>query len=589
MATMFGRFEIQSEISKSGTSLIYKALDCKTNQIVALKTQSLQPLGERAKVFVDTLLAEGERTRELANQNIVVLYGAGEIEGQFCAAMEYIQGNSIATMLARKEGFSIWDLLDISRQVCAALEYADTLGVAHLSLEPAKIMVQWDGLVKILGYGISNMSLIHAESGNGLGPLMPYCSPEQIRGEAIDQRSNLFTLGTILYEMVAGRKAFAAEDPVVLVGQVENEMPTAPDSVNPKAHAGVSAVIMRALAKDPAGRYQTARALVEDLEQCKDNSKKATAEPKKTASAAAAKIDPAARAAASAKFVSALANASERPSTSPNKVRASVPSTSVSAQTASPQSMLPPSMPVPTQAMRAAAGASSCAGAPANSPLEAGRSSTGAATSGARLIEDPDNPSKIDHGSVAAAPEPVLSAAALDEESETYSPRVAVDPLMAGGAASAATSSFSEIDELPPLKEPVFTALPLSESGESSPTSVPDVALAVDSKPDTKKEEEKPKIQPRQVARRALKEVATIPPRLILFSTLGGVAVVSWLLPWHCFCTCTPRTTVRRLRPARSRPQPRNSPRRHSRLRCQFRSPPRPFECQFRRLMRSRQ
>ncbi len=121
MATMLDRFEVQSEISKSETSFIYKALDCKSNQIVALKTQSLKPLGERASAFVQTLIAEGERTRDLASQNIVVLYGAGEIDGQFCAAMEYIQGNSVATMLARKEGFSIWDLLDISRQVCAAL------------------------------------------------------------------------------------------------------------------------------------------------------------------------------------------------------------------------------------------------------------------------------------------------------------------------------------------------------------------------------------------------------------------------------------------------------------------------------------
>ncbi len=177
MATMFGRFEIQSELSKSETALIYKALDTETNQVVALKTQSLEALGDRADAFVDTLIAEGEATRDLVGQNIVLLYGAGEIDGQFCASMEYIQGNSIATMLARKEGFSIWDLLDITRQVCAGLEHAAAKGVAHHSLEPAKIMVQWDGMVKILGYGISNMSLIEAEAGKDLGRLLPYCSP----------------------------------------------------------------------------------------------------------------------------------------------------------------------------------------------------------------------------------------------------------------------------------------------------------------------------------------------------------------------------------------------------------------------------
>ncbi len=278
MATMFGRFDVQNEISKSETALIHKALDMESNQVVALKTQRLAPLGERAAAFVETLVAEGEVAQPLVGQNIAQLYGAGEIEGQFCAAMEYIQGNSITTMLARHEGFSIWDLLDIARQVCAALDTAAKLGIVHSSLEPDKIIVQWDGLVKITGYGISNMSLINAEAGNGLGRLMPYCSPEQIRGEAMDQRSNLFTVGTILYEMVTGRKAFDSEDPVVLVDQVENEMPPEPTALNAKVHPGVSALIMKALAKDPDQRYATAHELVEDLEKCKESDHKAPVE-----------------------------------------------------------------------------------------------------------------------------------------------------------------------------------------------------------------------------------------------------------------------------------------------------------------------
>jgi serine/threonine-protein kinase len=101
-------------------------------------------------------------------------------------------------MLARKEGFSIWDLLDITRQVCSGLEHAASKGVAHHSLEPAKILVQWDGMVKILGYGISYMSLIEAACGKGLGRLLPYCSPEKIRGVAIVPRRTCY-LGAIWY------------------------------------------------------------------------------------------------------------------------------------------------------------------------------------------------------------------------------------------------------------------------------------------------------------------------------------------------------------------------------------------------------
>src|ERR1700693_2708620 len=197
-----GHFEILSELSKSGTGAVFKANDPQTNQTVALKAIQLSAFGESAAELESCLLQEAETTKVLSNPNLAPVFGAGVIDGQFYAAMEYIQGNSVATMLARKEGFSIWDLLDITRQVCSGLEQAASQGVAHHSLEPAKIMVQWDGMVKILGYGISNMSLIGADSGKGLGRLMPYCSPEQIRGEAIDLRSNVFTLGAILYEMV---------------------------------------------------------------------------------------------------------------------------------------------------------------------------------------------------------------------------------------------------------------------------------------------------------------------------------------------------------------------------------------------------
>ena len=186
MAMMFGRFEIQSELSKSDTALIYKATDTETNQTVALKSQNLEPLGERSSAFVDTLIAEGETTRELATTNIAALYGAGEIDGQFCAAMEYVQGNSIATMLTRKEGFSIWDLLDITRQVCTGLDAAAAKGVVHHSLEPAKVMVQWDGLVKILG---SPRHLQYESDWRGFrkrpGRLLPSASPEQVRGDAL--------------------------------------------------------------------------------------------------------------------------------------------------------------------------------------------------------------------------------------------------------------------------------------------------------------------------------------------------------------------------------------------------------------------
>ncbi len=514
MATMFGRFEIQSELSKSDTALIYKALDTETNQVVALKTQSLEPLGDRAEAFVETLIAEGESTRDLAGQNIVLLYGAGEIDGQFCAAMEYIQGNSVATMLARKEGFSIWDLLDITRQVCAGLEQAAAKGVAHCSLEPAKIMVQWDGMVKILGYGISNMSLIEAESGKGLGPLMPYCSPEQIRGEAIDLRSNLFTVGTILYEMVVGRKAFDAADPVTLVSRIENETPPSPSAVNSKIQPAVSALIMKALAKDPAERYQSARELVDDLEKCKENGKKSGTDSRRTTQAPKVAVDSAARAAAASKFVSAASSAAkpEPPAQSSAQPLSPKPVAPVSPRIDAPVFSQADS-PAPESRAAAAAAGAGTGGSLSDSNFDSTSDAKSDTESGARLMSE----FEVSAPESQAASGPVLSAAAAEQETERHSPRVAVDPMMAEPATSSSGTSFSDLAEMPPLKEPVFAPPPVPEPAE------PSRSVAQIYPP---KKEEKPRIQPREVAEKAINQIATVPPRLMLYSILGAVGLI---------------------------------------------------------------
>jgi serine/threonine-protein kinase len=488
MAMMFGRFEIQSELSKSDTALIYKATDTETNQTVALKTQNLEPLGERSSTFVDTLIAEGESTRELAITNIAALYGAGEIDGQFCAAMEYVQGNSIATMLTRKEGFSIWDLLDITRQVCTGLDAAASKGVAHHSLEPAKVMVQWDGLVKILGYGISNMSLIGAESGNGLGRLLPYASPEQVRGDAIDLRSNLFTWGAVLYEMVTDRKAFDAEDTAALATQIAEETPPTPASLNPKIQPGVSALIMKVLAKDPAERYQTARELVDDLEKCKESSKKPGGSDVKKAPAAKAAVLPSARAAAASKFIAPVPKA---------------PESDLSDDWTPVQPAAQPQAPTPARQSRAAAAG-----------VGAGSQSGAVSDSGSRLIEDVAKPQ-----SFPSATSPVMSVAAADQEAETQSPNKSFDPLMSAPApAISAGKSFSDMDELPPMKEPVFAppppALPLPDAAEPSPLM------------QLRRKDEKPKVQPREVAEKAIKEIKTVPPQLMIYSILGAVGLI---------------------------------------------------------------
>ena len=180
MPTKIGHFEILSELAKSTTGVVYKAHDPESGQTIALKVIQLSAFGESAPALQQALLAEAESAKVLDNPNITNVFGAGEIEGQFCAGMEYVQGNSIATMLARNEGFSIWDLLDIGRQLCSGLEHAKSHNIVHYSLEPSKIMCGWDGTVKILGFGVSSVGNFVQHLPGAVPSVLYYMSPEQL-------------------------------------------------------------------------------------------------------------------------------------------------------------------------------------------------------------------------------------------------------------------------------------------------------------------------------------------------------------------------------------------------------------------------
>ena len=259
MSTKIGHFEILSELAKSATGTVYKANDPQSGQTVALKAIQLSAFGDVAADVEKSLLEEAESTKALSSPNIAPVYGAGEIDGQFCAAMEYVQGNSIATMLARKEGFSIWDLLDIGRQVCGGLEHAQSGNVVHYSLEPAKVMCGWDGTVKILGFGVSSAGKFVQHIPGGVPSFLYYMSPEQMRGEALDARSNLFSLGAMLYEMVTDRKAFDGGDIESLRKAIVESTPLPPVRVNGKVHPLLNDLIVKTLQKDPSQRYQRGR------------------------------------------------------------------------------------------------------------------------------------------------------------------------------------------------------------------------------------------------------------------------------------------------------------------------------------------
>ena len=515
MSTKIGRFEILGELAKSDSGCVYKANDPESGQTLALKVIRLDVFGEHAEQVVQRILQEAETTKDLSSSNITLVYGAGEIDGQFCAAMEYIQGNSIATMLARKEGFSIWDLLDISRQVCQALDHAHEHNVFHFSLEPAKVMVTWDGTVKILSFGISSTGYVAAQATGVPPSVLYYMSPEQVGGEKLDARSNLFTWGAMLYEMVTDQKAFDGPDADVVRQKILEEMPVSPAILNPKINPVASDVIMKALAKNPEDRYQSGREMVNDLERARENAVKAS---KKVPEAPTGPVLPASvKNVAAAKFASSAAPKGTNPTakfeSKPPELKPPDVSPSLSDEL---ETSWTPSTPVksavasgpadpPKKAAAAAAGWNSAASSPAARTPHLDPSAQFVSSAGKVSVEALDNPSAN------------LSAATVDEP---QTPKIAVDPMMAESAGPASKGvSFSDLDELPPLKE-VYVPPPAPKSASPEPDELlPSIILR-------KSEPEKPKIQPREVAEKALKEIKSIPPQLLMYSLSAAVVLI---------------------------------------------------------------
>jgi len=491
MSTKIGHFEILSELCRSTTGVVYKANDPQTNQTVALKAIQLSAFGDQASALEKCLLEEAETTKVLSNPNLTPVYGAGTIEGQFCATMEYIQGNSIATMLARKEGFSIWDLLDIGRQVCSGLDNAHTHKIFHYSLEPAKIMCGWDGTVKVLGFGVSSVGKF-TEQMPDIPSVLYYMSPEQVRGDSIDSRSNLFSLGALFYEMVTDRKAFDREDAASLRESILESSPVPPMHANPKLNPILSDLIMKALAKDPNERYQSGRQLLDDLENCKESkpqAAKAAAAPIKVAA-----VSPAASAQAQAKFASAAPPPAQK-----QPVAAQSP---VAAKPVAPKPIAPKPAPPRTEAPHKAAAAATASG------------SAGEYVSAPSIQAPAPSPRQ---GAAPSGPASMSSAVLDEPATASQTPSFTVDPMMAdGGPSGGSRLSFSEMTELPPLKEvyvapppppPTFEEEPLANFGPGA-------------------DQEKPKIQPREVAEKAIQEIKSVPPSLMIYSIAGAAVVI---------------------------------------------------------------
>jgi serine/threonine-protein kinase len=263
-----GRYEITGELGRGAMGVVYKALDPTIGRTVALKTMRLDVHGLDAQEMVRRFQNEARAAGVLNHPNIVTIYDAGEQDGIFYIAMEFIEGTTLHELLTEKRVLATDEVLQLTRQICRGLDYAHSNSIVHRDIKPANIMITGNGTVKIMDFGIAKSGGQVTNTGQVLGT-PNYMAPEQVKGRQLDGRSDLFSLGVILYEMLTGEKPFVGQNVTTIIYKIVNENPITPRDLDVTVHPGLSAIVTKALAKAPDDRYQTGADLVRDLENYK--------------------------------------------------------------------------------------------------------------------------------------------------------------------------------------------------------------------------------------------------------------------------------------------------------------------------------
>lgn len=260
-----GRYQLVREIGKGGMGRVYQAVGTKTGQSVAIKVIRIREDGS-----ADAVRRVQQRVAVLStleHPNIVEIYGGFVEELEVCIVMELLQGQSLWRVMHR-ERLSLGRIRHLAMQVAGALDCAHGRGVVHRDIKPGNIMVLVDDQVKLLDFGIAligSAAAAHAPtSARRLGTPW-YMAPEQIEGQRVDGRADIYSLGAVMYHLVTGRPPFEGEDPLTVAFQHVHRAPQRPRSINPSIPEDWEALILKALAKDLADRFQTAAALADAL------------------------------------------------------------------------------------------------------------------------------------------------------------------------------------------------------------------------------------------------------------------------------------------------------------------------------------
>jgi eukaryotic-like serine/threonine-protein kinase len=261
------RYRLEARIGSGGMAEVYRGLDPVLNRTVAIKT--LLPQFARDSGFVQRFRREAQAAARLNHPNIVGVYDSGADDSTPWIVMEFVEGRTLAEFLAGGRKPAPMQAAEIAGRIAEALSAAHAQGVIHRDVKPGNVMVTRDGVVKVMDFGIARMSGSDATAPQTSAVMgtASYLSPEQAQGGPVDARSDIYSLGVVLYELLTGRPPFTGESPVAIAWKQVNENPRPPSSINHEVPPALDAVVMKALSKNPANRYQTAEEMAQDLER----------------------------------------------------------------------------------------------------------------------------------------------------------------------------------------------------------------------------------------------------------------------------------------------------------------------------------